>query len=113
MGKWGSVFLPRTSDSQEQITAIKGRLLYMQAADREDKSDTESALIAFTVCKGRLDMDGKCKWHQRCPVRFRKGLLPQRRQMKSSLRKRHFGEILKARWDLPTRDKGQTVAGSA
>lgn len=33
----------------------------MQAADTEDKSDTESALIAFTVCKGRLDMDRKCK----------------------------------------------------
>lgn len=54
----------------------------MQAADTEDKSDTESALIAFTVCKGRLDMDRKCKWHQRCPVRFKKGLLPQQRQGK-------------------------------
>lgn len=33
----------------------------MQAFDTEDKSDTESALTAFTVCKGRLDMDKKFK----------------------------------------------------
>lgn len=54
----------------------------MQAVDTDDESDIESALIVFTVCKGRLDMDRKSKWHQRCAVRFKKGLLPQQRQGK-------------------------------
>lgn len=52
----------------------------MQAVDTEDKSDTESTLIAFTVCKGRLDMEKKYKWHQRFPVRFKMDLFPQQRQ---------------------------------
>ena len=54
----------------------------MQAFDTEDKSDTECALTAFTVCKGRLDMGRKFKWYQRCHMRFKKALLPQRRHEK-------------------------------
>lgn len=42
----------------------------------------QSCSYSFNICKGRLDMARKCKQHHRFSVRFKKGVLPQRRQGK-------------------------------
>lgn len=68
-----------------------------------DTDESESALKAFKTCKERLEEWNGSTMTEKHAIRILKDVLPKQRQGKLTFRKWHLGELLKIRWDLPTR----------